>query len=143
MRALCCGLVLLLGGGCASSGGHNRTVPGVILGALVVGSAALAISAAVKSDSIEQKLGDDYKSREVTGSEFASRDSQGQRWNRISRAAAFVGGLSVLGLGILWEMSLSDKAESQPTKANDAPIFPVRPTGSVSLRPGQMSATAR
>jgi hypothetical protein len=140
MRALACGLVFLLLGGCATG---TRTAPKVILGALVVGSAALAIGAAVKSDSIESKLRDDYASREISGSEFASRDRQGQRWNRISRASTFVGALSLLGLGIIWEMSVLDEAERPPAKPDPTPIFPVAPTGAVSLRPGQMSATAR
>jgi hypothetical protein len=131
MRALCLGLVVLFASGCAS----GRTAGKVILGALVVGSAGLATGAALKSDSIEKKLADDYRDREITGKEFADRDSEGQRWNRISRAATFVGALSVLGLVVIWEMSTGDKAQSEPAKPNMAPIFPV-PAAQLSL-PGR------
>ncbi|HXU81352.1 MAG TPA: hypothetical protein VN914_08140 [Polyangia bacterium] len=124
MRALACGLVILLAGGCAS----GRTAGKVVLGALVVGSAALAVGAAVKGNSIESKLGDDYRQREITGMEFATRDSEGQRWNRIGRAATFVGALSLLGLGVIWEMSLADRAQNEAPKPQLAPIFPVPST---------------
>lgn len=121
MRAICLGLVFLFTAGCAS----GRTAGKVVLGALVVGSAALAVGAAVKSDSVESKLADDYRDREITGSEFASRDAEGQRWNRIGRAATFVGALSLLGLGVIWEMSMGDEARSEPAKPSTAPIFPL------------------
>jgi hypothetical protein len=130
MRALACGLVFLLAGGCAS----GRTAGKVVLGALVVGSAALAIGAAVKSSSIESKLDDDYRNREITGMQFAERDSEGQRWNRIGRASAFVSGLSLLGLGIIWEMSLGDHASSEPAQPAPGPILPL---------PGQAPSAAR
>jgi hypothetical protein len=125
MRALACGLVILLAGGCAS----GRTAGKVVLGALVVGSAALAVSAAVKSNSIESKLNDDYRNRAITGMEFAQRDSDGQRWNRIGRAATFVGGLSLLGLGVIWEMSLSDRAGSEPAQPAPGPVLPLPQAG--------------
>ena len=128
MRALACGLVILLAGGCAS----GRTAGKVVLGALVVGSAALAVGAAVKSNSIESKLADDYRTREITGSEFAKRDSDGQRWNRIGRAAAFVGGLSLLGLGVIWEMQLGDQARSEPAQPVPGSLLPL-PRASQSL----------
>ena len=119
MRALACGLVILLAGGCAS----GRTAGKVVLGALVVGGAALAIGAAVKSNSIEKNLNDDYRGQTITGMQFAERDSDGQRWNRIGRAAAFVGGLSLLGLGVIWEMQLADKAQSEPAKPDLGPLL--------------------
>jgi len=121
MRALACGLVILLAGGCAS----GRTAGKVVLGALVVGSAALAVSAAVKSNSIESKLNDDYRNRAITGMEFAQRDSDGQRWNRIGRAATFVGALSLLGLGVIWEMSLADRAGTEPGRPAPGPMLPL------------------
>jgi hypothetical protein len=121
MRALACGLVFLLAGGCAS----GRTAGKVVLGALVVGSAALAVGAAVKGKDVQNKLADDYRQRDVTGMEFATRDSEGQRWNRIGRAATFVGALSLLGLGVIWEMQLNDQAQSEPPKPQMAPMFPV------------------
>jgi hypothetical protein len=121
MRALACGLVVLLAGGCAS----GRTAGKVVLGALVVGSAALAIGSAVKSRSIESNLNDDYLNRTITGMEFAKRDSDGQRWNRIGRAATFVGGLSLLGLGVIWEMSVADRAQSEPPRPVPGPLLPV------------------
>jgi hypothetical protein len=138
MRAFCGGLVLLLVSGCASNGTmSSRTVPKVILGALVLGSAAVAIGAAVKGDAIETKLANDYKQRDIPGPEFASRDSDGRRWNRIGRAATFIGGLSLLGLGVIWEMSLGDRAESRASQpANPAPIFPV-PSAALPL-PGAL-----
>jgi hypothetical protein len=128
MRALCLGLVVLFASSCAS----GRTAGKVVLGALVVGSAGLAVGAAIKSDSIEKKLADDYRDREITGKEFADRDSEGQRWNRIGRAATFVGALSVLGLAVLWEMSMGDEAASAPPPPRMAPIFPV-PAAQLSL----------
>jgi hypothetical protein len=138
MRAFCCALVFLFAGGCAS----GRTAGKVVLGALVVGSAALAVGAAVKSESIETKLADDYRTREITGREFANRDAEGQRWNRISRASAFVGALSLLGLGVIWEMSLGDKAQEQAPKVDQSPIFPV-PAAQLQLpAPGQYSTQA-
>jgi hypothetical protein len=121
MRALCVGLVCLLGAGCAS----GRTAGKVVLGALVVGSAGLAVGAAVKSESVQTKLADDYRTREITGDEFANRDAEGQRWNRIGRAATFVGGLSLLGLIVIWEMSMGDRAQSEPAKPSADPIFPL------------------
>jgi hypothetical protein len=128
MRALACGLVFLLAGGCAS----GRTAGKVVLGALVVGSAALAVSAAVKSNSIESKLNDDYRNRPITGMEFADRDSDGERWNRIGRAATFVGALSLLGLGVIWEMSLADRAGTEPARPVPGPMLPL-PHASQSL----------
>ena len=121
MRALACGLVILLLGGCAS----GRTAGKVVLGALVVGSAALAVGAAMKGNNIQSKLGDDYRQREITGMEFATRDSEGQRWNRIGRAATFVGALSLLGLGVIWEMSQGDQAQSEPPRPAPGPILPL------------------
>jgi hypothetical protein len=132
MRTLACGLVFLLAGGCAS----GRTAGKVVLGALVVGSAALAVGAAMKGNSIQSKLNDDYHSREITGMEFASRDSEGQRWNRIGRAATFVGGLSVLGLGVIWEMQQGDRAQAEPTAPLPGPLLPV-PSAAGTLPGGQ------
>jgi hypothetical protein len=137
MRALCCGLVLLLAGGCASSGNlPKRTWPKVVLGALVLGGAAVGIAAGVKGDNIEEELADDIRQREVSGREFASRDSDGERWNRIARASAFVSGLSLLALGILWEMSLADRAEAGLDRppVQQGPIFPV-PAAALKLPP--------
>jgi len=137
MRAICLGLVFLFTAGCAS----GRTAGKVVLGALVVGSAALAVGAAVKGDSVESKLADDYRQREITGSEFASRDSEGQRWNRIGRAATFVGALSLLGLGVIWEMSMGDRAQAEPAQPSTAPIFPV-PTAQSPLPAQQLPLPA-
>jgi hypothetical protein len=142
MRALCLGLTLLLVGGCASNEPlPHRTLPKVILGAVVVGAAGLAVGAAVKSRSIENSLANDYKARDISGSEFADRDSQGQRWNRIGRASAFVSGVALLGLGVLWEMSLSDHAQVEPTPIDKAPIFPA-PTALTVPLPRATAAAA-
>jgi hypothetical protein len=149
MRALRGAVVLMLVAGCATNGSlPRRTAPKVILGVLMVGSAALAVGAAIKSHSIENDLANDYKQREISGREFASRDSQGQRWNRIGRASAFVSGLSLLGLGVLWEMSKADEAQTEPSQPNQTPLFPL-PAAMTLPRPGlpiglnQMSADAR
>jgi hypothetical protein len=144
MRALRCALMLLLAVGCASNGASpRRTLPAVILGALVVGSAGLAVGAAVKGRSIENDLARDYKQRDISGSEFASRDKQGQRWNRIGRASTFVSGLSVLGLGVLWEMSLADHAQAETTKPDPAPIFPPPAAMTIPLPGATATASSR
>lgn len=116
MRALCVALSLLLIGGCASSSGSstpNRTAPAVILGVLLAGSAALAVTAAVKSKDLGRKLDDDVKGGSLDGTTFIERDKEGRRWNRIGRASAFVGGLAALGLAIVWEMGLGQHADEQ------------------------------
>lgn len=150
VRTLGMGLILaLLAGGCASNSGlPRRTVPKVILGALVLGGAALAVSAAIKSDGIEKDLREDYARGGLSGRDFADRDAEGERWNRIGRASAFVSGLSLLGLGILWEMSLSDRAGRDAVEAPanaGPPIFPLSPPAALALPPlpAQMSTAAR
>lgn len=146
MRALSLTMALgLLLAGCASGDLPRRTAPKVILGALVVGGAALAVVAAVKGNAIEKELRQDYAGGNLSGRDFGARDADGERWNRIGRASAFVGGLSLLGLGVLWEMSLSDRATA-PAEAQGKPplIFPVQPAASLQLpAPGRSIAGAR
>jgi hypothetical protein len=129
--------VALLGAGCASGDLPRRTAPKVILGALVLGGAALAVVAAVKSDAIEKDLREDYGRGGLSGRDFGTRDADGERWNRIGRASAFVGGLSLLGLGVLWEMSLSDRAGQGPAEAPAAQpmIFPAPPSAAAVTLP--------
>jgi hypothetical protein len=132
MRALCVAMALLLAG-CGSSGIPHRTAPRVILGLIAAGGAAVAIGAGLKGNSIESKLKDDLAAGNVTGRQFASRDADGERWNRIGRGATFVSALAVLGLGVLWEMSMGDHSQyDAPKPAQQGPIFPV-PAPSAAL----------
>jgi hypothetical protein len=147
MRALCLALALSLAAGCASGGNRpKRTVPAVILGVLMVGGGAVAVGAAAKSQSIEKKLGDDYNQRDIGGREFASRDAEGQRWNRVARGATFVSALSLLGLAVLCEMAAGDRAQYEaPKPPSNAPIYnPSLPPAAAfpAPAPNHMSATA-
>jgi hypothetical protein len=143
MRALCCGLALLLAGGCASNGTiPSRTLPKVILGAVLVGTAGLAVGAAFKGRSVENSLANDYKQREISGSEFASRDADGRRWNRIGRASLFVSGLSLLGLGVLWEMSRADRAQAESTNPDQGPLLPIPAAMTIPLPHATTSASS-
>jgi len=135
------GLILvaaLAAGGCASSGSSKRTVARTVLVVLAAGTAAMAVGAAVKGKSIENDLRDDLESRTLTGPQFTERDNEGRNWNRVARASTLGFGLSLLGLGILWEMRQGDRMEQPPkyTPADDkAPIIPVpRPVGAVGKR---------
>lgn len=120
MRAPVLVLVVALGSGCATSGA-NRTgsdglsgrkiAAGVLIG-VAVASAGMATFAMTKGNRIERDLRDDLATGTLTGRQFAERDADGLRWNRVARASGFVGGLSLIGLGILWEMAIGDRAAS-------------------------------
>lgn len=128
-RRLCGVLALVLLCGCGPGFRHGAARN--VLLALTVGSAALAVGAAVHSRKVQNDLRRDIDAGQVTGREFVDRDASGTRWNRISRAAAFSSGVFVLGLGIVWEMGQSDRSIEGPaerTPADDSqPIFPPGP----------------
>jgi hypothetical protein len=158
MRALCCGLALVvLSGGCASSNGlPNRTAAKVVLGVVVLGAAALAGVAATKGNSIEKDLRTDVQAGSLSGRDFAKRDDDGRSWNRVARASAFVSGVALLGFGIVWEMGVGDRFEFGPAETGGTPTVspipsgpPPPPTPPISAlprpgeRPAQRSATPR
>jgi hypothetical protein len=141
MRALSCALALALLSGCASNGMPNRTAAKVVLGALVVGTASLAVAAAVKGNALEKDLRADVQNSTLTGRDFAKRDDEGRRWNRIGRASTFVCGLSLLGLAIVWEMGVGDRYQIGPREAPAAqPVLP--PAASLPV-PGARAAAQR
>lgn len=118
MRASALVLCLALASaGCAankSNGMPDRTVARNILIGVVAGSVAVAVGSAVAGKSVENGLRDDLARGDLSGTDFAHRDDQGRRWNRIARASLYVGGLAALGLGILWEMSAGDRLQVGP-----------------------------
>lgn len=144
--------------GCASSSGQggsgkpSRAVARTILAAVALGTAGLAVGAALKSDQIEKDLRAELQSRELTGREFASRDAAGERWNRIARASTFVSAIAVIGFGITFEMASGDRIRHTPTPEGPTqllpppPPAPVPPPPASALTPAaafQRSATAR
>jgi hypothetical protein len=152
------GLVLAAAtaGGCASSG-QPTTAPGMpsrtavrtLLAAVALGTAGLAVGAALKSEQIEKDLRAESQSRDLTGREFAARDAEGTRWNRIGRASTFVSALAVIGLGITFEMRSGDRIRHTPTPEGPPqvlPPVPPPPSAGAALAPAQAfqrSATAR
>jgi hypothetical protein len=137
---------------CSSGPGvKNRSAARNILAALVVVAGAGAVGAAAVSENKEQSLRDDVKAGTLTGRQFAERDTEGQHWNRAARASAFVAGLGVVGLGILWEMSIGDRIQNGPIDAPAAPQAllpapvapPVAPWPAAPPAPAQSWATAR
>ena len=114
--------------GCGSSGtGRGRKVAaGVLLGLAAVAGGG-AVAAGVASNNKEKELREDLEAGTVDGSEFAARDQSGVRWNRAARASAFVAGLAVVGLVVVWEMGLS--AERQYGPAEQPTLGPLLPTG--------------
>lgn len=152
MRAM--GVVLLVAiatAGCGTGrvGADGKPMPRytaakVILGVVAVGAAAIAAGAAVKGQRLEDDLRDDSRTGGLTGRQFADRDNEGKRWNRAARASAFASGLALIGMGVIWEMSLGDgaargKDESRP---DAKPIFPVQPSGSPAGGPARSPAAA-
>jgi hypothetical protein len=119
-------LFLLMG--CASEGAKGRSSARHLLLGLAAASAAGVVGAAVISDQKEKSLQQDVQAGTLTGRQFADRDAEGRRWNRIGRASAFVGVLSLVGLGILWQMDIADRvqeAATEPTPGGDAvPLLP-------------------
>jgi hypothetical protein len=125
-RGLCGALALLLVSGCGPTFRHGAARN--VLIALTVGSAALAVGAAVKSRQVQNDLRSDLDAGKVTGQDFVDRDASGNRWNRIARAAGFSAGVFALGLVLVAEMGAGDRIQDGPrewTPADDArPIFP-------------------
>ncbi len=113
IRLVACVLspLLLLSAGCGSAGpgrsSGNGTARTVLL-AVAVGSAAVAIGSAFVSANKESSLRDDLAAGKVTGSDYNERNASGLRWNRFSRASVFIGGLSLVGMGLLWEMGVGE-----------------------------------
>jgi hypothetical protein len=122
-------LVALLAGGCASGPGvKSRALAKGLLLALAAGAAGTAAGAAVTSNKKEAALRDDLAMGTVTGRDFATRDAEGQRWNRAARGAVFVGGLAVVALVITWQMGLADRYQFGPgERPSTAPIYPGAP----------------
>jgi hypothetical protein len=123
MRTICMLLVVsMLGacGGSANSGRPDRSVARNILIGLAVGTAAFAVGTVVAGQKVEKDLRDDLQRGGVSGEEFADRDKDGTRWNRMGRAAAFGSGLSILGLGIIWEMGQGDRMVAPSSPAPEA-----------------------
>ncbi len=132
MRATSLLLILALGSGACASGGSSSsgrdTVKKVLIG-IAVGSAALAIGSAVGGHAAQNSLQDDLVSKPLSGSDYVSADEAGIRWNRMARASLFVSGLSLIGMGVLWEAGVGDairqgSIEHRPA-GNEKPIFPV------------------
>ena len=128
-RRVCLALAVVLLCGCGPGFRHGAARN--VLIALTVGSAALAVGAAIHSRTIQNDLRRDLDAGQVSGRDFVDRDASGTRWNRISRAAVFSSGLFVLGLGIVWEMGQADRTVDGPaerTPADDRQlIFPPGP----------------
>lgn len=140
MRSLSLVVVVALLGGCASDGTARSTARNVLV-AVAIGSAAIAVGSAVAGRSSQNSLHDDVAGGTVTGHQFVDRNTTGLHWNRATRASAFVSGLSVFGLGVVWELGQGDRIQRGPaehTPADDKTlIFPVPHSA------GYSSATAK
>ncbi len=127
MRAMAVVVALMLFAGCGS-GSNRKTARNVLIGFVVV-SAVAAVGTAVVGHGVEKDLRRDYEAGGLAGRQFADKDADGERWNRWSRASLFVTGLSVIGLGIMWEMSEGARLQTGPrekTPGDDKSlIFPV------------------
>jgi hypothetical protein len=130
--------------GCASGPGiKNRSVARGVLIGLAVATAGAAIGSAVVSQRKEDDLRKEIETTTLTGRQFAERDAQGMRWNRIARASAFASGLAVVGLLVLWEMSVGDRIQNGPLPETPPAAATLRlPPPSAAL-PAQSWATAR
>jgi hypothetical protein len=126
-RAICLGTVLAFAlAGCGTA--SNRAAAKTVLLALTVGTAAVAVGAAVKSGSIKDDLQKDVDAGNLTARQFIDRDADGNHWNRVSRAAAFGSAVFLLGVLAVWEMGAGDRVQYGPrewTPADDPrPILP-------------------
>jgi hypothetical protein len=127
-RGVCALLMMaMLAGGCANTSG--RAIARNVLIALAVGSAGIAVGAAVKGHGIEQDLKTQVAAGGLAGRTYVMRDDEGNRWNRVGRAAAFTSGLFVASLAVLWEMSESAAVQNGPAEKTPAedphPIIPL------------------
>jgi hypothetical protein len=145
-------IIALAASGCAAGtradGTPNRSFARNLLIGVALGSAALAVGSAVAGAKVERDLRSDLDAGGLSGREFAELDADGRRWNRLSRAATFASGLSVLGVAIVWQMGVSDRMQlgpRAPSPEERQPIFPPSPTGLpvTPPAPGQGSSTAR
>lgn len=128
MRTLALTLALVMAAGCGTAGPNNnrRLARNILIGTTVLAGAS-AIASGVISEQKESDLRDDLQAGTLTGAEFAIRDDDGRKWNRIGRASIFLAGLSLVGLGILWEMSLTDRLEQAPAMPGDLVPLPASP----------------
>jgi hypothetical protein len=126
--ALCTALALLaaLTAGCGTGKGRpsRGIAAGLLIGLTAVAGGATIYSAKV-SDQKQKDLERDVQAGSLTGRQFATRDQEGQRWNRAARASAFVGILGVVGLVIVGEMMLADQNQYGPVEPPaEKPIIP-------------------
>jgi hypothetical protein len=125
--------------GCASTSGQGempkRTAVRAVLVAVALGTAALAVGAAIKGNQVEKDLKTELDKGVLNGRDFAAKDDTGERWNRIARASTVFSALAVIGLGITWEMGLGDHIRHTPTK--EGPSQPLAPP------PGRVARGAR
>jgi hypothetical protein len=124
--------ITALAGGCGT-GGHSFA-RNVLIGVAVI-SAGAAVGAAVVSDNKKTSLANDAEAGGLSGRQFADRDREGTHWNRAARASAFACGLSLVGLALLWEMRLGERAAAGDNAAS-ASVVPLP-------APNQSWATAR
>jgi hypothetical protein len=146
-------VLLSLSGACASgNGGRNHTsTKRALLGAFVA-TAGVGTAAAIVGERKERSLRDDIAAGTVSGTEYASRDLTGKRWNRLSRASFYVSGLMLLGLGVVYqsELGVRQLEDERGKNVGGAALPPPRPedpapTGYVPPLPGaaQSSTAAR
>ncbi len=131
MRTTCVVLACFLPvAGCASgrvAGMPNRSAARNVLIGVALGTAAIAIGSAVAGNSVESKLRDDLQAGNLSGREFADRDAEGRRWNRVARASAFASGIAVIGIGVVWEASLGDRRQEPGPGLQSTPEIARKP----------------
>jgi hypothetical protein len=129
-------MVALLAGGCSSSPGvRSRSLAKGLLVTLALAATAGAAGAAVVSQNREKSLRDDVEMGLVSGREFADRDAEGKRWNRLGRGSVLVGGLAIVGLVIAWQMGLGDHYQFGPLEPPAPAVPPPRPAAPSSAGP--------
>jgi hypothetical protein len=132
IAALATAATLLVG--CASGGNggaRGRAAARNVLIAAVVGTAAVSVAAAFRSEAREKELQEDLRDGGLSGRDYIDRDKEGQRWNRLARGSLFLSGVSLLGLGLVWERAQSDAAAEGPPISSplDRPGGPPPPVG--------------
>ena len=141
-------LVLFLLGSFLAAGCGSRGVAAGVLGVAAVLAGAGAVGAATISTDKEKKLADDVAKGGLTGRQYADRDSEGKRWNRTARGAAFVSGLALVGLVLVWESSLAASSQygpaEQPRGGRLIPgVSPAPTPTSAALHPAGISTAQR
>jgi hypothetical protein len=125
-------LSMLLATGCASSetglvSEASRSTAVKVLIGVALGTAAVALGAGLAGRSVKNGLADDVQAGAVTADEFNDKDAKGERWNRVMRSSLFVTGLSIIGLGVVWEMGEGAAMRRERTTANLEPPGGSRP----------------